>query len=195
MMKNNTLWNFMSIHIKNEKTATITARINKKTLDKIRSYAKSENITINSAINQLLSHSVDWDIVAAKTGWIPIPKDVLMAYFDKLDDKTVMEVADLAGQHVPKDMLLAMRGKTDVAEWISILRSRAKAAGFHFSEIVEDDHVKFVMKHDMGIKWSTYFQTYYDSAFKALGAQVHCGFSNNTVSYAIERKYYDPEKS
>jgi hypothetical protein len=118
-----------------------------------------------------------------------------MAYFDKLDDNTIIEVADLAGQHVPKDMLLAMRGKVDVEGWISILRSRAKAAGFHFSEIVEDDYVKFVMKHDMGLKWSTYFQTYYDSAFKALGASVNCSISNNAISYAIDKKHYDPEKN
>lgn len=177
-----------------EKTETITARIGKKTLDKLRSYAKSESTTINSAINQLLSHSVDWDIVAAKTGWVPIPKDILIAYFEKLDDKVIIEVAESCGRNVPKDMLLAMRGKFDLNEWISILRSRAKAAGFHFSEIIEDDFVKFVMKHDMGIKWSIYFQTYYQSAFKALGCTVECSITNNTVSYKINKKDYDPDK-
>ena len=184
----------MSEDIKNEKTETITARIHKKTLDKLRSYAKSENITINSAINQLLSHAVDWDVVAAKTGWIPVPKDVLMAYFEKIDDQTVMDVAEMVGQNVPKDMLLAMRGKIDVGEWISILRSRAKAAGFHFSEIIEDDNVKFVMKHDMGMKWSIYFQTYYYSAFKTLGASIECSLTNNAISYQISTKDYDPKK-
>ncbi|MEM2159813.1 MAG: hypothetical protein QXN55_02525 [Candidatus Nitrosotenuis sp.] len=185
----------MSEYTKNEKTETITARINKRTLDKLRSYAKSESTTINSAINQLLSHAVDWDIVAAKTGWVPVPKDILMAYFEKLDDHTIMEVADMSGKNVPKDMLLAMRGKIDVKEWISILRSRAKAAGFHFSEIIEDDFVKFVMKHDMGMKWSIYFQTYYDSAFKALGSPIECSLTNNTVSYKISIKDYDPRKN
>jgi hypothetical protein len=180
---------------KNEKTETITARISKKTLDKLRSYSKSESTTINSAINQLLSHAVDWDVVAAKTGWIPIPKDILISYFEKLDDKTIMEVAESSGKNVPKDMLLAMRGKFDVKEWISILRSRAKAAGFHFSEIIEDDFVKFVMKHDMGMKWSIYFQTYYDSAFKALGCTIDCSLSNNTISYRISKNDYDPDKS
>lgn len=179
---------------KNEKTETITARVNKKTLDKLRSYAKSENTTINSAINQLLSHAVDWDVVAAKTGWVPIPKDILMAYFEKMDDNTIIEVADQTGKNVPKDMLLAMRGQIDVKEWVSILRSRAKAAGFHFSEIVEDDFVKFVMKHDMGVKWSIYFQSYYDSAFRALGAPVECSLTNNTVSYKISIKDYDPRE-
>jgi hypothetical protein len=180
---------------KTEKTETITARISKKTLDKIRSYAKSESTTINSSINQLLSHSVDWDIVASKTGWVPIPKDVLIAYFDKLDDKTIIEVAESSGKNVPRDLLLAMRGKFDVKEWISILRSRAKAAGFHFSEIIDEDCVSFVMKHDMGAKWSIYFQTYYDSAFKALDCTADCSVTNNTVSYKISKKYYDPDKT
>ncbi len=184
----------MTIDYKTEKTETITARISKQTLDKLRSYAKAESTTLNSAINQLLSHAVDWDIVASKTGWVPIPKDILMSYFEKLDDKTIIEVADASGRNVPRDLLLAMRGKFDVKEWVSILRSRAKAAGFHFSEILEDDHVKFVMKHDMGAKWSIYFQTYYDSAFKALGCEVEFSMTNNTISYKISRRDYDPDK-
>lgn len=179
---------------KSEKTETITARISKGTLNKLRSYAKSESTTINSAINQLLSHAVDWDIVAAKTGWVPIPKDILISYFDKLDDKTIMGVADASGKNVPKDMLLAMRGKFDIIEWTSILRSRAKAAGFHFNEISEDDAVKFIMKHDMGMKWSIYFQTYYDSAFKTLGCTADFSITHNTVSYKLNRKDYDPDK-
>lgn len=177
---------------KNEKTETITARINKNTLNRIRSYAKSENTTINSTINQLLSHAVDWDIVAAKTGWIPIPKDILVSFFDKLDDSIIMNVAEESGKHISKDLLLAMRGKVEVKEWISILRSRAKAAGFHFNEIEEDEHFKFVMKHDMGRKWSIYFLTYYTSSFKVLNCDIDCEITNNTISYKISRKYYKP---
>ncbi|HSA98839.1 MAG TPA: hypothetical protein VLF17_07145 [Candidatus Nitrosotenuis sp.] len=183
----------MANDYKSEKTETVTARINKQTLAKLRSYAKSESTTLNSAINQLLSHAVDWDIVAAKTNWIPIPKDILVSYFEKIDDATIIEVADASGKSVPRDMLLAMRGKLDIKEWVSILRSRAKASGFHYVEIVEDDHVKFVMKHDMGMKWSIYFQTYYNASFKMLGCEVEFNITNNTCSYKISRKDYDPE--
>jgi hypothetical protein len=180
--------------IGNEKTETLTARVKKQTLEKLRSYAKTENTTLNSAINQLLSHAVDWDVAASKTGWIPIPKDILVSYFDRLDEKTIIEVADTSGKNVPRDLLLAMRGKHDIREWISVLRSRAKAAGFHYSEMIEDDHIKFVMKHDMGIKWSTYFQSYYDSAFRVLGCELEFSITHNTISYKISRKDYEPEQ-
>ena len=187
--------NKLSNYSQNEKTETITARINKKTLDKIRSYAKTESTTINSAINQLLSHAVDWDIVSAKVGWIPVPKDILIAYFDSIEDNAIMKIAETCGKSVPKDMLLSMRGKIDVSDWISILRSRARAAGFHFNEFVEGENIRFVMKHDMGLKWSIYFQTYYDSAFKSLGATIDCSVTNNAITYTIDKKYYNPEIS
>lgn len=177
-----------------EKTETITARVNKVTLNKIRSYAKSESTTINSAINQLLSHAVDWDVVASKTGWVPVPKEILIAYFNKLNDSTIIDVAEASGEHVSNDLLLAMRGNVSVDEWISILRSRAKAAGFHFTEIDEEDHVKFIMKHDMGMKWSIYFSTYYTSSFKTLGRNIECSLTENTISYAINKKSYNLDK-
>jgi hypothetical protein len=60
--------------------------------------------------------------------------------------------------------------------------------------MLDDDHVKFVMKHDMGIKWSTYFQIYYDAAFKALGCDVDFSMTNNTISYKLSRRDYDPSK-
>lgn len=177
--------------IGNDKSETLTARVKKQTLDKIRSYAKTENTSLNSAINQLLSHAVDWDIVASKTGWIPIPKDVLMAYFEKLDEKTIIDVADASGKTVPRDFLLAMTGKYNVRELVNVLRSRAKAAGFHYNEIVEDDHIKFVMKHDMGMKWSIYFQSYYDSAFKGLGCDLKFSITHNTISFTMSKKEYE----
>jgi len=179
---------------KNEKSETITARINKRTIKKIRVYAKAENTTINSTINQLLSHAVDWDIVAAKTGWIPIPKEILVAFLEKLDDSIIIEVAEECAKHIPKDLLLAMRGKVNAKEWISILRSRAKAAGFHFNEIEEEDYIKFVMKHDMGMKWSTYFLTYYNESFRVLGCDIDCDITNNTISYKINKKDYELKK-
>jgi len=180
--------------IGNEKTETLTARVKKETLEKLRSYAKTENTTLNSAINQLLSHAVNWDVAASKTGWIPMPKDVLVSYFDMLDEKTIIDVADSSGKNVPRDLLLAMRGKYDVMELVSVLRSRAKAAGFHYSEMIEDDHVKFVMKHDMGMRWSIHFQAFYDSAFKTLGCDLGFSITHNTISYKISRKDYEPEK-
>jgi predicted HicB family RNase H-like nuclease len=56
----------MDVEIGAEKNKTVTFRIDKQVLDKIKSHASFERITLNALVNQILAHAVDWDIVAAK---------------------------------------------------------------------------------------------------------------------------------
>jgi hypothetical protein len=172
-----------------EKNKTVTFRIDKEVLDKIKSHATFERITLNALVNQLLAHAVDWDIVASKSGWVPVPKALLMSWFDKLDDKEILGIAEEKGKHVSRDMLFAMKGKYDVWEWISVLRGRAKAAGFSFTQIEDKNEVKFIMRHDMGIKWSKHFKTFYEAAFKELGCNVKFDLTENTIIYRLDKKY------
>ena len=184
----------MEEDIAHEKNKTVTFRIDSRILDTLKSHAAFEKTTLNALVNQLLAHSVDWDIVAAKSGWIPIPKVLLMSWFDNMDEKTILEVSEEKGKKVSKDMLLAMRGKNGLLEWISILRGRAKAAGFSFTQVNDANDVKFIMKHDMGIKWSKHFKTFYETAFNELGCNAKFDFTDNTLIYKIDKKYIVPEK-
>lgn len=172
-----------------EKNKTVTFRIEKNVLDKIKSHAAFERITLNALVNQLLAHAVDWDIVASKSGWVPVPKALLMAWFDSLDDKTIQNIAEEKGRLVSKDMLFAMKGKCGIWEWISILRGRAKAAGFSFTELEDKNEIKFIMRHDMGLKWSKHFKSFYETAFKELGCNAKFDLTENTIIYNIDKKY------
>jgi len=172
-----------------EKNKTVTFRIDKEVLDKIKSHATFERITLNALVNQLLAHAVDWDIVASKSGWVPVPKALLTSWFDKLDDKVILNIAEEKGKLVSRDMLFAMKGKYDVWEWISVLRGRAKAAGFSFTQLEDKNEIKFIMRHDMGLKWSKHFKTFYDTAFKELGCNAEFDLTENTIIYRLDKKY------
>lgn len=172
-----------------EKNKTVTFRIDKEVLDKIKSHASFERITLNALVNQLLSHAVDWDLVASKSGWVPVSKVLLMAWFDRLDDKVIQSIAEEKGRLISRDMLYAMKGKYDVWEWISVLRGRAKAAGFSFTQIEDKNELKFVMRHDMGIKWSKHLKYFYESAFKELDCSVKFDLTENTIVYKLDKKY------
>ncbi|MGI0047150.1 MAG: hypothetical protein ACREBB_08190 [Nitrosotalea sp.] len=172
-----------------EKNKTVTFRIDKGVLDKIKSHASFERITLNALVNQLLAHAVDWDIAASKSGWVPVPKALLMSWFDKLDDKTIQSIAEEKGKLVSKDMLFAMKGKSGVWEWISVIRGRAKAAGFSFTQIDDKNEIKFIMRHGMGIKWSKHFKAFYETAFKELGCNVKFDLTENTIIYRLDKKY------
>lgn len=169
------------------KNQSITLRINSNVLEKIRRHAEYESTTLNATANQLFTHAVDWTIPAARAGWVPIPKKILMAIVDNLDEDTLQAVATEVGKTVPKDMLLIMRGNIGVNQWVSVLRSRARAAGFSYQEEVTTDAIKTVTKHDMGMKWSIWFKAFYQSYFEELGCAVKFSATDSTIVCEIQK--------
>lgn len=170
-----------------EKTESITLRLEKQIMDKLRSQSKNDGTSLNSLVNQLLSHCLEWDVVAAKAGWLPIPKYSFISLLDKLDEKTISEVGEQVGRILSKDMLLKMRGYYNLAGWISVLKSRARAAGFGLTEMENDDHINFVMQHDMGLKSSLWFKSFYTGVFNDLDPSSKHEYTENTVVYKVKK--------
>lgn len=180
---------------KTDGNKTITFRIDSGVLDKLKNHSKFEKVTLNALVNQLLAQAVDWDIKAAKAGWVPIEKSVLEETLHNLNEKTVTDIAKMAGKIIAKDMALSMVGNFGVNEWVSILKLRAKAAGFGFTEVNDGDHKKFVMRHGMGYKCSLHWKTFYEYGFKGLGCPVSLDVTENTIVYKIPTKYLDSNNS
>lgn len=168
---------------------TITFRIDSIVLDKLKNHGKFEKVTLNALVNQLLAQAVDWDVKAAKAGWVPIEKSVLEETLHNIDEKTIIDIAKMAGKIIAKDMSLSMLGNFGVNEWVSILKLRAKAAGFGFSEVNDGDYKKFVMRHGMGYKFSLHWKTFYEYCFKELGCPVSFDITENTTVYKVPKKY------
>lgn len=171
-----------------EKTESITLRLDKQVMDKLRLQSKNDGTSLNSLVNQLLSHSLDWDVVAAKAGWFPLPKYSFVSILDKLDEKTISEVGEQVGKILSKDMILKMRGSYNLAGWISVLKSRARAAGFGLTEMEDDNNVNFIMQHDMGLKSSLWFKSFYSGIFSELDPSSQQEYTENTLVYKINKK-------
>ena len=173
-----------------ERTESISFRLNRKTLQKLRAYSDTEGTTLNAYVNQLLTQAIEWNVLAAKSGWVPVPKNALSLILEKIDDKTIQQVAETNGKTIPKDLLLAMKGVYTIQEWISTLRNRAVAAGFKYSEIPENGSIKIITQHDMGLKWSNYFKAYYETSFKQFGCNPKFTVSENTIAMEIDKKFF-----
>src|SRR5579863_4362593 len=101
----------------NRHTNTVTFRLDSTTLNKLKSYANFEKHALNAVVNQLLSHAVNWDILSAKAGWVPVEGSVLTAILDNLDEETITDIAKMAGNTIAKDMSFSMTGSFGVREW------------------------------------------------------------------------------
>lgn len=177
---------------KTEGNKTITFRIDSGVLDKIKSHGKFEKITLNALVNQLLAQAIDWDVKAAKSGWGPIEKPLLVEILNNLNEKTIIDTAKMAGKKIAKDMAFSMVGNFGVNEWVTILKLRAKAAGFGFTEVNEGEYMKFIMRHEMGSKCSLHWKAFYEYGFKELGCPVSLDVTENTIVYKIPKKYLSP---
>ena len=166
---------------------TITIRISKRILDNLREHAKNENTTLNSFINNCLSFTVEWDIVAAEAQWIPVPKKSLITILEQLDEETIESIASNLGHAITKENLLIMRGRYNIANLISILKYQSKAAGFGYTELYDDSNEIITIKHDMGIKWSIWYKEFYSSIFEDLNVSVQLSITENIIQYKIPK--------
>ncbi len=169
---------------------SVSIRIDKKVLDKLRKHAKKEGTSLNSAISTLLGFDVAWTIPASKACWIPIPKDTLKAIMDKLDDTEIEDIATNQAKNSIRDLVYAMTGNYTVKNLLNVISLRSKAAGFNHQEIEEGEEIHFVMHHDMGIKWSLYFKILYEIVLYDLGCKAKFGLTENTITYTIHKKDY-----
>lgn len=177
----------------NEHTGTVTFRVDSQVLTKLKDYAKYEKSTVNALVNRLLLQAVEWDIAAAKARWVPVERQVIMSILDKLDDKMITQTAQAEGNTLPRDLCLSMRGNHEIDDWIDIIKMRSAVAGFDLTAMQEGEESVFVMRHDMGKKYSLHSKLFYEQAFKELGCNATFEISENTLVFKIPRSYLTTE--
>lgn len=163
-------------------------RINKKTLESLKDVSREEHLSLNTYVNRIFDSHLNWDLFAPEVGWVVMLKSVLKDIIKTLDNDMIVQIAKNAAESGSKEIALSMRGKYNVAEWISILKNRAKSSGFSLKEYKERDTIRLVMYHDMGEKWSLFFEAYYNTVFFEMGTNVQSEYTENAILLEIKSK-------
>jgi hypothetical protein len=147
---------------------TITFRINTSILNVLRQESEAKETSLNSLLNQLLKHYVEWDTFERRIGMIPFPKNVISAIFAEMTEEQITRLATSVGKDTAIDMAIFMQGRIDMLKFVSWMEMRMKNSG---SEVVhrlreKDDMTvthTLIIKHDMGKKWSLYLKMLIES--------------------------------
>jgi hypothetical protein len=160
--------------IKTRKAATdsVTFRLNTAVLEKLASRADIQKTSLNVLVNQVLSSYVEWEMDAARAGWIPIQRSILTGLIDTSDEKTILDIAEKSAQSSAKDSILYMYGKYNLENLLTNIRASAQRSGFHTREYEEEGNLEIVLQHDLGWKWSLFFKFYYEKIFHDLKQRV-----------------------
>ena len=163
-------------------------RIDKDILDSLKTVSREEHLSLNTYVNRIFDSHLNWNLLAPEVGWVVMLKSVMKEIIKTSDNETVVQIAKNSAESGSKEIALSMRGKYGVDEWVSILKNRAKSSDFALKEYLEKDTVRLVMFHDMGEKWSLFFETYYNTVFFEMGADVQSEYTENSIVLEIKSK-------
>ena len=162
-------------------TRSLTLRLSKSSVDKLKKTATKKNMTTNSLVSQIVDSFLEWELNAAEAGWVVMPKPFLIELFENLDQETVVNVISKISKRMAKDITHYMKGKHDLQEWLSIIRSRAERSGFNLTEHQQNHSLVIIMQHEMGENWSIYFQTFYENVFADLGVKSEFDYTDKSL--------------
>lgn len=155
--------------IQHGKPKSITFRLPEDLVEEIQTEAQINEVSPNVLVHKILERYTRWDSRAAKAGFVPITKALIIELFDKLSEKEVMAMAERVERKEFQDILFLLRNEFNIAAVFDIIEMRAKVSGYPFRYTSKGQLHSFVIQHDLGPKWSIYLAARYKAAFEELG--------------------------
>ncbi len=174
---------------KSHETATITFRIDKTVLDRIREEAGHRTMSLNSFLNQILKEFTEWDMFMPDAGSIPVAKPVVVQMLQKMTKDEIHDLAIEIGKNAIEDMVLFMKGSIDQDSFLKWLEIRMKNCSVDINHIVDNNKHTYIMKHDLGENWALYnkimLETIFNELFnRPLNVRIH---NNAMLMFEIQR--------
>lgn len=171
---------------------SITLRISKHVLDRIRKEADNKEISLNTLANQIFTHHVDWNNDAPKAGMVSFPKPLLERIIEKHSEREVSEIAEYIAKNHVKNIILMLRKENSIEAFLDVIESWVRASGFPFMHEHDKDSSthSFVIQHDLNKKWSLYLAELFKFMFAELGTKDRGSFevTDSMLMFKIQSK-------
>jgi hypothetical protein len=170
----------------------ITFRIDKDVISMVEQESKRLGTNLNNMANQILKSYIDWDMLQAKAGMIPIAKPLLVELLNKISNEEIVSIATNVGRNTMKDIVSFMRNKMDLDSfltWLELWLRKNSTSGYNHS-IAEMTNVHtYIIKHDLGEKWSLYHKTVLEVIFKEVLQKplINLSSSNMLITFSFQR--------
>jgi hypothetical protein len=157
--------------LKNENgssTETVTFRINRSLINNIKIESENRMISTNDFLNQIFKRFVEWNRYEPIVGLVHIPKPVVTELFNKKSDKEIVQMAQTIGKDTISNTILLMKGTNDLKTFLIWIEAEMNTHSLHIRHTFEKGHHKYIIKHDLGYKFSLYYKTIINSIFREL---------------------------
>ncbi|MGC2429158.1 MAG: hypothetical protein WA421_19145 [Nitrososphaeraceae archaeon] len=172
----------------NRKTVTMTFRVDEAIMTKLRHESEQREISLNTLVNQIFKHFVEWDVFESKVGMIPIARPIVVELFEKMTEDEIIEVAKRIGKNTVRDIALFMKNKVEIYSFLSWFEARMKSSFLEIKHDIENNNTHvYIVKHDLGKNWSLYHKAVLELIFmELLGRPIDVITTSTTLSFRIK---------
>jgi hypothetical protein len=153
------------------KTESITLRVEKKVLNKLREEADRTLKSVNVLGNQVFKFYVNWHSVAVDAGFIYVDRINFSRIVEKLTESEIDQVLDEYFEKEFAGRITMISGNTELEQFLRALEGWLLGSGFHYRHITNNEVETYIIQHDMGDRTSYYLRSYFNRALKFVKAK------------------------
>lgn len=167
-------------------TESLTLRLDKGLLDKLRKESEQKMVSINSLANQIISSYIKWYSPAQRAGITFVPKSVLIPIIDSLAEYQIANIAEEFRKNGYEETLLMMSNEYSLSVILDLFDSWLSVSNMQFNRDASENSVKYIINHGMGKKWSLFLEKVFWYLVKDLGI-TKAGFDvrDSSVTFKI----------
>jgi len=123
---------------------------------------------------------------ASRAGMVSFPKTLLVRIMDRLSEQEVDALSEHIAKNEIKDMTRLVKNEYSISAFLEMFESWLRVSGFVYRRDTASSVQTFVIQHDMGRRWSTYFEKLIEYVFEDLNEEKPSfNISDNALSFRI----------
>lgn len=144
---------------------TVTFRLNENVMNGIRTEAENRTNSVNNFANHILKRFTDWDKFESLAGMIHINRPVVIEIFNKKSSEEIVNLAKFTAKDAIYNTILFTHGKKDLNTFLLWIENEMNKHSFTVRHVMEESIHKYIIRHEMGYKFSLYYKTIIEEIF------------------------------
>ena len=141
-----------------QQTESLTLRIDKGLIDKLRKESEQKMVSINSLTNQIIKSYIKWYSPAQRAGIMFVPKCLLIPLINNLAEYQILNIADEFRKSGYEETLLMMSKEYSLPVILDLFDSWLIVSNMQFDRESSENSLTYIINHGMGKKWSLFLE-------------------------------------
>jgi len=173
--------------MKEKRTSVVSIRVPDAIKEQLENESDLNNITLNANVAKILQKHVEWHMYMPDTNFVYASKEFIKNILDNVNEKTVEKIAlDICLDQF-RDSIEFMQGDVNKTTLLKTLDNYLSSSNLPFRKIIVDDKQRYIINHNMGKKWSLYFEIIFSALCDEVGYKIQGKKSDSqTISFTLE---------